>query len=85
MLRQGGLVACLSFLDFFQTGVQRVAVATAANMCRGLTTDNTEAVQTAVPILTNLLQYQARCLLLQRHVGARELRKLSWSGRSLVT
>lgn len=58
VLRQGGLVACLSFLDFFQTGVQRVAVATAANMCRGLTTDNTDAVQTAVPILTNLLQYQ---------------------------
>jgi hypothetical protein len=60
VLRQGGLVACLSFLDFFQTGVQRVAVATAANMCRGLSTDATDAVQTAVPILTNLLQYQAR-------------------------
>ncbi|KAK9826455.1 hypothetical protein WJX81_000175 [Elliptochloris bilobata] len=58
VLRQGGLMACLSFLDFFQTGVQRVAVATAANMCRGLTTANTDAVQTAVPILTNLLQYQ---------------------------
>lgn len=58
VLRQGGLVAVLSYLDFFQTGVQRVAVATAATMCRSLTTDNIDAVSSAVPILTNLLQYQ---------------------------
>lgn len=60
VLRQGGLVAVLSYLDFFQTGVQRVAVATAATMCRSLTTDNIDAVSSAVPILTNLLQYQVR-------------------------
>lgn len=53
-------MAVLSYLDFFQTGVQRVAVATAATMCRSITTDNIDAVSTAVPILTNLLQYQAR-------------------------
>ncbi|KAK9803385.1 hypothetical protein WJX72_003423 [[Myrmecia] bisecta] len=57
-LRQGGLLAVLTYLDFFQTGVQRVAVATAANMCRALTTESTQAVSSAVPILTNLLQYQ---------------------------
>ena len=56
-LRHGGLLATLSYLDFFQTGVQRVAVATAANMCRCLTTENTEAVSSAVPMLTSLLQY----------------------------
>ena len=59
-LRHGALLAVLSYLDFFQTSVQRVAVATAAHMCRGITTENTEAIKTAVPILTNLLQYQVR-------------------------
>lgn len=58
VLRQGGLLAVLSFLDFFQTSVQRVAVATAAAMCRGLTHDSVEAVSSAVPILTNILQYE---------------------------
>ena len=57
-LRHGGLLASLSYLDFFQTGVQRVAVATAANMCRSVTSENTDAVASAIPILTNLLQYQ---------------------------
>ncbi len=47
----------LSYLDFFQTGVQRVAVATAAHMCRGLSSDSTDAVTTAIPILNQLLQY----------------------------
>ena len=57
-LRHGGLLASLSYLDFFQTGVQRVAVATAANMCRSVTSENTDAVASAIPMLTNLLQYQ---------------------------
>ncbi|KAL3152604.1 hypothetical protein ABBQ32_001622 [Trebouxia sp. C0010 RCD-2024] len=57
-LRHGGLLASLTYLDFFQTGVQRVAVATAANMCRSITSENTDAVADAIPILTNLLQYQ---------------------------
>ena len=48
----------LSFLDFFQTSVQRTAVATAANMCRGLSSESVDAVAAAVPILTNLLQYE---------------------------
>ena len=48
----------LSFLDFFPTGVQRTAVATAANMCRALTAENADAVATAAPILIGLLQYQ---------------------------
>ena len=64
-LRHGGLLASLSYLDFFQTGVQRVAVATAANMCRSITSENTDAVASAIPILTNLLQYQVSCLCLQ--------------------
>ena len=61
-LRHGGLLASLSYLDFFQTGVQRVAVATAANMCRCVTSEHTEAVASAIPMLTNLLQYQVSML-----------------------
>lgn len=39
--------------------MQRVAVATAANMCRGLSpSEHADAVTTAAPILINLLQYQ---------------------------
>lgn len=48
----------LSYLDFFATGVQRVALATAANMCRQLPADAEEMVVDCVPILTNLLTYQ---------------------------
>ncbi|KAL4435190.1 hypothetical protein ABPG77_001872 [Micractinium sp. CCAP 211/92] len=73
LLRNGALVAVLSYVDFFQTGVQRVAVATAANMCRGLSpSEHADAVTTAAPILINLLQYQdakivdSACLALTR-------------------
>ena len=62
LLRSGALLAVLSYVDFFQTGVQRVAVATAANMCRGLTVaEHADAATAAAPILINLLQYQVRC------------------------
>ena len=33
IVRSGGLTAVLSFLDFFPTSVQRIAVRTAANSC----------------------------------------------------
>jgi E3 ubiquitin-protein ligase TRIP12 len=36
ILRAGGMQAVLQFVDFFATGVQRIAVSTAANLCRGL-------------------------------------------------
>lgn len=52
------LLQVLSFLDFFPSGVQRVAVATAANMCKGLTSEHSQAVKEAIPILNNLLTYQ---------------------------
>ncbi|KNA15559.1 hypothetical protein SOVF_097120 [Spinacia oleracea] len=56
-LRAGALMAVLSYLDFFSTGVQRVALATAANMCKKLSSDAADFVMEAVPHLTNLLQY----------------------------
>jgi E3 ubiquitin-protein ligase TRIP12 len=58
LLQQGGLTAVLSYLDFFPTGVQRVAVATAAKMCGALAPQHAGAARDAVPLLTNLLQYQ---------------------------
>ncbi|KAL0536046.1 hypothetical protein IC582_024978 [Cucumis melo] len=56
-LRAGALMAVLSYLDFFPTGVQRVALSTAANMCKKLPSDAADFVMEAVPLLTNLLQY----------------------------
>ncbi|XP_062225273.1 E3 ubiquitin-protein ligase UPL3-like isoform X2 [Phragmites australis] len=50
-------MAVLSYLDFFSTGVQRVALSTAANMCRKLPSDASDFVMEAVPLLTNLLNY----------------------------
>ncbi|GAB2267878.1 E3 ubiquitin-protein ligase upl3 [Dionaea muscipula] len=56
-LRAGALMAVLSYLDFFSTGVQRVAVSTAANMCKKLPLDAADFVMDAIPHLTNLLHY----------------------------
>eukprot|EP00741_Cyanophora_paradoxa_P011200 tig00020554_g10820.t1 len=57
VLRAGGLMASLSYLDFFATGVQRVAVSTAANLCRHVPQECFEMVSDSLPNLSNLLQY----------------------------
>mmetsp|Transcript_5126 Transcript_5126/g.18736 ORF Transcript_5126/g.18736 Transcript_5126/m.18736 type:complete len:1950 (-) Transcript_5126:161-6010(-) len=56
-LRAGALMAVLAYLDFFPTGVQRVAVSTAANICRQIPSDSVGLVSDAVAILSNILQY----------------------------
>ncbi|XP_026660129.2 E3 ubiquitin-protein ligase UPL3-like [Phoenix dactylifera] len=56
-LRAGALMAVLSYLDFFSTGVQRVALSTASNMCKKLPSDAADFVMEAVPLLTNLLSH----------------------------
>lgn len=56
-LRAGALMAVLSYLEFFSSGVQRVALSTAANICKKIPSDAAEFVMGAVPILTNLLQF----------------------------
>lgn len=56
-LRAGALMAVLSYLEFFSSGVQRVALSTAANICKKIPSDAAEFVMDAVPILTNLLQF----------------------------
>lgn len=59
LLRDGALVAVLSFIDFFQIGMQRVAVSTAANICsaaeKSISEESDEALNQACPILINLL------------------------------
>ena len=53
--RAGGLAAALAHIDFFQTGVQRAAAATAAAIARGLTPDCAEPAAAALPMLVGLL------------------------------
>ncbi|KAF8422650.1 hypothetical protein EV426DRAFT_161329 [Tirmania nivea] len=55
IVREGGLTACLSFLDFFATNVQRTAVTTAANCCRHLNPEHFATVRDVMPILLNVL------------------------------
>eukprot|EP00899_Mesostigma_viride_P024617 jgi/Mesvir1/533/Mv11394-RA.1 len=75
-LQAGGLMAVLTYLDFFPTGVQRVAVATAANICRQVPLSAIDQVVTVIPMLTNLMQYpdtkvvEQACVCVERLVDA---------------
>ncbi|KAJ4985328.1 ubiquitin-protein ligase [Stagonosporopsis vannaccii] len=55
IVREGGLTACLTFLDFFATSTQRTAVTTAANCCRNIPDDSFATVRDVMPILENIL------------------------------
>ena len=70
VLTGGGLMATLSYLDFFQTGVQRVAVSTAALMCRSIPHSSHSTLVDAVPLLTPLLQNSVRGAWESRPGGA---------------
>lgn len=55
IVREGGLTACLTYLDFFATSTQRTAVTTAANCCRNIPEDSFPTVRNVMPILLNTL------------------------------
>ncbi|KAI2636731.1 E3 ubiquitin-protein ligase UPL3 [Xylaria nigripes] len=55
IVREGGLTACLSYLDFFATSTQRTAVTTAANCCRNIPEDSFPVIRDVMPILLNVL------------------------------
>ncbi|KAJ6027994.1 hypothetical protein N7540_003570 [Penicillium herquei] len=55
IVREGGLTACLTYLDFFPTSTQRTAVTTAANCCRNLPQDSFPVVRDVMPTLLNVL------------------------------
>jgi E3 ubiquitin-protein ligase TRIP12 len=53
-------MAVLSYLDFFAVGLQRTAVATAANICKHASPDSFHLVEDSVRILSDLLQHAVR-------------------------
>ncbi|KXL46320.1 hypothetical protein M433DRAFT_4708 [Acidomyces richmondensis BFW] len=55
IVREGGLTACLSYLDFFATSTQRTAVTTAANCCRNIPEESFPTVRDVMPILQSTL------------------------------
>ncbi|KAJ5105721.1 hypothetical protein NUU61_003068 [Penicillium alfredii] len=55
IVREGGLTACLTYLDFFPTSTQRTAVTTAANCCRNLPHDSFHVVRDVMATLLNVL------------------------------
>ncbi|KAI3442972.1 HECT domain-containing protein [Psidium guajava] len=62
-LEGGAIVAVLSFIDFFSTSVQRVALSVVGNICRKLPSDCPSLFMDAVSILCNLLQYEDQQLV----------------------
>lgn len=65
IVRDGGLSALLTYLDFFSTHVQRNALVAVAHCCRNLTQDAFSSVKEAMPILRNVLSYSDRKLVEQ--------------------
>ncbi|BGP01543.1 Ubiquitin fusion degradation protein 4 [Rhodotorula toruloides] len=57
IVREGGLSALLTYIDFFSFHVQRTAVTAAANCCRNLTPDSFARVVEVMPIFKNILGY----------------------------
>ncbi|KAM0786305.1 hypothetical protein ACM66B_001783 [Microbotryomycetes sp. NB124-2] len=76
IVREGGLNALLSFLDFFSFHVQRTAVTAAANCCRSLSLESFSMVQDVMPIFRNVLGYpdqrvvEQACLAIVRIVDS---------------
>ncbi|ROW03658.1 hypothetical protein VPNG_07208 [Cytospora leucostoma] len=56
IVKEGGLAACLEYLDFFPMSTQRTAVTTAANCCRNLPHDYFDVVKDAMRILRDVLK-----------------------------
>ncbi|XP_062117154.1 E3 ubiquitin-protein ligase UPL4 isoform X2 [Humulus lupulus] len=62
-LQAGAIMAVLSFIDFFSTSMQRVALSTVMNICKKLPSECPSPFMEAVPILCNLLQYEDKQLV----------------------
>lgn len=57
IVREGGLTACLSYIDFFATSTQRTAMTTAANCCRNIPDDSFSTVRDVMPKLLETLSF----------------------------
>jgi len=52
ILHANGVLACLTYVDFFSMPAQRAALAITANCCQNLTTDEFHYVRESLPLLT---------------------------------
>ncbi|XP_024982786.1 E3 ubiquitin-protein ligase UPL4 isoform X2 [Cynara cardunculus var. scolymus] len=57
-LMSGAIMAVLTYIDFFSTSLQRVALSTVVNICEKLPSEGSSPFMDAVPILCKLLQYE---------------------------
>ncbi|XP_071690585.1 E3 ubiquitin-protein ligase UPL4 [Rutidosis leptorrhynchoides] len=57
-LQAGAIMAVLTYIDFFSTSTQRVALSTVVNICEKLPSEGFSQFMDAVPILCRLLQYE---------------------------
>ncbi|PWA53720.1 ubiquitin-protein ligase 4 [Artemisia annua] len=57
-LRSGAITAVLTYIDFFSTSIQRVALSTVVNICKKLPSEGSSSYMDAVPSLCKLLQYE---------------------------
>ena len=57
-IRQGGVAACLMYLDFFSITAQRAALAVSANCCQNINTDEFHYVRDSLSLLSNRLSQQ---------------------------
>lgn len=55
---QGGVSACLKFVDFFNITAQRAALTITANCCQNLHPDDFHLVSESLPLLTSRLTNQ---------------------------
>ena len=60
MSRQGGISACLMYVDFFSLTAQRAALAITANCCLSLTQEEFHLVSDNLHILAERLTHQVR-------------------------
>ncbi|KWU42404.1 hypothetical protein RHOSPDRAFT_21293 [Rhodotorula sp. JG-1b] len=76
IVREGGLSALLSYIDFFSFHVQRTAITAAANCCRSLSLESFDRVVEVIPIFKNILGYpdqrvvEQACLAIVRIVDS---------------
>jgi E3 ubiquitin-protein ligase TRIP12 len=63
IVREGGLNALLSYLDFFSIAVQRTAIQAASNCCRNISPDHFPMVQGVWSIIRNCLGYSDQRLV----------------------
>ena len=54
-LQQNGVLACLTYVDFFSMPAQRNALAVTANCCQNLTLDEFHFIQDSLPMLSTRL------------------------------